>query len=111
MVVEAAASARGLWRPRNLAGAVIGQVGDVAGARGGDTSFGRSVWLFARTDAIEEVLQVVDRAVAEAVGPYYRIFPSGQAFVINGEAAAVDLQGGSGASGVEASLFDGVGQR
>jgi len=109
MVVQAAASARGLWRPRNLAGAVIGQVGDVAGARGGHTSFDRSVWLFARTDTIEEVLQVVDGAVAEAVGPYYWIFPSGQAFVINGEAAAVDLQGGVGASELEASIVDGGG--
>ena len=74
-----------------MTAAVVGQVGNLAGPRGGDARLDRSVRLFAGPDAIKKVLHVVDRAVAKAFGLHDGILSSGHAFVIDAEAAPVDL--------------------
>ena len=52
---------------------VVGQVADVSCTRGGDPGFYRRVRLFARLDALEEILHMCDGAVAEAVFGQNRI--------------------------------------
>jgi len=53
--------------PGYLTGAAVGEIGDLAGAGCGDSGFDWRVGLFAGFDAIEEILHVVDGAIAEAV--------------------------------------------
>ncbi len=79
----------------------------MASAGCGDSGFDWGVWLFARSDAIEEILNVVDGAVAEAVCLDYRHVFGLRVFVIDGEAAAVDLQGCFCAAKLEAAVVDG----
>src|SRR5882672_7215023 len=62
-------SSRILGWPGYLTGAAVGQIGDLAGAGCGNSGFDWRVGLFAGLDAIEEILQVVDGAIAEAVCP------------------------------------------
>src|ERR1700719_1850732 len=56
-----------LRRPRDLTGATVGQIGDLARASCGDSGFDRCVWLFAALDAVEKVLHVRNGAVAETL--------------------------------------------
>src|SRR5208282_2588221 len=84
-------SGRVFRRPRDLTGAAVGQIGDVAGAGCGDSGFDGRVGLFAGPDAIEEILHVVDRAVAEALCLDHRIVFACHAFVKHAKAAPVEL--------------------
>jgi len=56
-----------LRRPGDLAAAMVGQVGDVAGARCGNSGFDWRVWLFATPHTVEEILHVGDRSVLETL--------------------------------------------
>src|SRR5712692_2030642 len=87
---------RGFWRPGDLAVAVVGEVGYVAGTGCGDSGLDWGVWVFARLDAVEEILHVGDGAVLEAVGAEDRVAFGGGAFAVDGETAAVNFQGGFG---------------
>lgn len=97
---------RGFWGPGDLAVAVVGQVGDVAGAGCGDTGFDWGVGLFARLDAVEEILHVGDSAVLEAVGAEDGVAFGGGAFAVDGEAAAVNFQCGFSAAEFQAAVVD-----
>src|SRR5258706_13098702 len=79
-------------RPGYLTGAAVGQIGDLAGAGCGNSRFDWRVGLFAGLDAIEEILHVVDGAIAEAVCLDDWIVLGRQAFVIDAKAAPVELQ-------------------
>src|SRR5712672_3621368 len=97
---------RGLWRPGDLAVAVVGEVGYVAGAGRGDSGFDWGVGLFAGSDAVEEILHVGDGAVLEAVGAEDGIAFGGGTFAMDGEAGAINFQGGFGAAEFEAAVVD-----
>src|ERR1700751_666706 len=99
-------SKRRLWRPRDLAPATVGQVRDMARARCGNAGFDWRVWFFAGADAVKKVLHVVDRAVAKTVGLHNWILPARHAFVINAEAAPVELQRCLSASELKAAVVD-----
>ena len=90
-----------------MAWAAVGQVGNVAGAGCGDSGFDWGVGFLSGSDAIEEILEVVDGAVAEAVCFDYRHVFRLCVFVIDSEAAAVDLQGCFCAAELEAAVVDG----
>src|SRR5712672_1132373 len=97
---------RGLWRPGDLAVAVVGEVGYVAGAGRGDSGFDWGIGLFAGLDAVEEILHVGDGAVLEAVGAEDGIAFGGGTFAMDGEAGAINFQGGFGAAEFEAAVVD-----
>ena len=100
----------GLKGPGDLGVALVGEIGDVAGAGGGDAGFDGGVGLFAAADAVEEIFHVGDGAVAEAFGFDDGIEIALDAFAPDGEAAASDFQGGFGAAEFEAAVVDGRGQ-
>src|SRR5712672_722817 len=100
---------RGLWRPGDLAVAVVGEVGYVAGAGRGDSGFDWGIGLFAGLDAVEEILHVGDGAVLEAVGAEDGIAFGGGTFAMDGEAGAIDFQGRFGAAEFQAAVVDGGG--
>ena len=77
--------------PRHLTTAAERQIAEMAGAGGGDPGFYWRIRLFARLDALEEILHMRDGAVTEAVLREDRVLLPFHAFAVNGEAAAVDL--------------------
>src|SRR5580698_3751636 len=77
---------RVLGRPRNLPGVLVGKIGDVAGARGGDSRFDGRVWFLATLDAGKEIRHVVDCSVAEALFTKNGILPDVQALAVDTEA-------------------------
>ncbi len=85
---------------------VVGEVGYVAGAGRGDSGFDWGVGLFAGSDAVEEILHVGDGAVLEAVGAEDGIAFGGGTFAMDGEAGAINFQGGFGAAEFEAAVVD-----
>ena len=93
--------------PGDLGVALVGEVGDVAGAGGGDAGFDGGVGFFAGADAVEEIFHVGDGAVAETFGFDDGIEVALDAFAPDGEAAARDFQGGVGAAEFEAAVVDG----
>ena len=92
-----------------MAVVVVGEVGYVAGAGCGDSGFDWGVGLFAGFDAVEEILHVGDGAVLEAVGAEDGIAFGWGAFAMDGEAAAINFEGGFGAAEFEAAVVDGGG--
>src|SRR6266481_6885194 len=103
---SALGSSRVLRRPGYLTGAAIGQIGDLTGAGCGNSRFDWRVGLFACLDAIEEILHVVDGAIAEAVCLDDWIVLGRHAFVIDAKAAAVELQGCVRSAKLEAAVVD-----
>src|SRR5579872_5314187 len=95
------------WGPGDLGVALVGEVGDVAGAGGGDSCFYGGVGFFTRADAVEEIFHVVVGAVAEALGFDDGIEIAGEAFAPDGETVAGDIQGGFSAAEFEAAVVDG----
>src|SRR5260221_603714 len=100
------ASGGRLWGPGDLAVAVVGEVGYVAGAGCGDSGLYWSVGIFTGLDAVEEILHVGDGAVLEAVGAEDRVALGRGAFAVDGEAAAINFEGGVGAAEFEAAVVD-----
>ena len=78
----------------------------MAGARGSDSGFHGCVWLFTRPDAFEEILHVSDGSIAEAFPREHWILSRLRIFAVNGESAAVDLQGCFGSTKLQAAIID-----
>ena len=81
-----------LQRPGDLTGATVGQIRDLPGAGCGDSGFDRRVRLFAALDAVEEVLHVVDGAVAEGVGLEDGIVFGWHAFAIDAKSRRLSFR-------------------
>src|SRR5215472_2835961 len=86
---------------------VIGEIADVTRAGGGYTGFHRSVRLFARLDAVEEILHVGDGAITVASLCKNRILPAGNAFAMDRETTAIDLQSRFSPAKFKAPVIDG----
>src|SRR6516162_2003120 len=76
LAITAGRSNRRFRWPGDCAAAAVSEVGNVAGARGGNAGFDRRIWLFAGPDTVKKVLHVVDGAVAKAFGLHDGILSS-----------------------------------
>src|SRR5260370_23241562 len=92
--------------PCVLAAVLVGEVADVAGTRGGDPGFYRRGRLFPGLDALEEILHVRNRAVAEVVCREDRILPLIDPLAMDGEAIAIKLQSGFRPAEFKAATVD-----
>ncbi len=95
--------------PVSLAVAVVGEVGDVAGAGGGYSGLYGGVRLLTAFEAVDEVLHVLDGAVAEAGLGEDGVLFAVEALFVDAEARAGQLEGGFSAAELQASVVDGTG--
>ena len=87
----------------------VGEVGNVAGTGCGYSGFYGCVWFLAGLYAVEEVLHVGVCAVAEAGFGEDGIFFAAHSLVVDGHAAAIDLECCIRAAEFDAAVVDGRG--
>src|ERR1035437_4656220 len=84
----------------------VSHVPNMACARGRNSSLDGSIWLLARLDAVEEVLHVRDRAVADAVFSEDRVLSIQYSLPIDTEAAPINLHSRLSATELKAAIID-----
>jgi hypothetical protein len=78
--------------------AVIGEVGDVAGAGSGNARFDRRVGFLAAAHAVEEIGHVIDGAVAEGFSFEDGIVLAEDTFAVDAKAKAIEFERSLGAA-------------